>query len=101
MAEYRKGGSDAKENSRKKGGYENRPRILVVDDSEGIRGYLTNLLEVRGYAVTCAESGEQAISMLEESSVSADLVLLDIMMPGSWLPHARHSSIHSIRGMSA
>jgi two-component system response regulator AtoC len=82
MAEYRKGDSDAKENSRKKGGYENRPRILVVDDSEGIRGYLTNLLEVRGYAVTCAESGEQAISMLEESSVSAELVLLDIMMPG-------------------
>ena len=61
---------------------EYRPRILVVDDSEGIRGYLANLLEVRGYAVKEAESGEAAIASLEESSSMPDLVLLDIMMPG-------------------
>ena len=61
---------------------EYRPRILVVDDSEGIRGYLTNLLEIRGYEVTGAESGEAAIASLEESSTMPDLVFLDIMMPG-------------------
>jgi len=59
-----------------------RPKILVVDDSEGIRGYLTNLLDARGYAVATAEDGESAISFLEETSVMPDLVLLDIMMPG-------------------
>ena len=61
---------------------EHRPKILVIDDSEGIRGYLTNLLEIRGYAVTSAESGEAAIATLEESSAMPDLVFLDIMMPG-------------------
>jgi two-component system response regulator AtoC len=61
---------------------EHRPKILVIDDSEGIRGYLTNLLEIRGYEVTSAESGEAAIATLEESSAMPDLVFLDIMMPG-------------------
>jgi two-component system response regulator AtoC len=62
--------------------YDKRPKILVVDDSEGVRGYLTDLLEVRGYAVKCAEDGEAAIGLIENSSAMPDLVLLDIMMPG-------------------
>jgi len=62
--------------------YDKRPKILVVDDSEGVRGYLTDLLEVRGYAVKSAEDGEAAIALIENSSAMPDLVLLDIMMPG-------------------
>ena len=60
----------------------NSPRILVVDDSEGIRGYLASLLELRGYAVVCAEDGKAALAFLEEATVLPNLVLLDIMMPG-------------------
>ncbi|HIF96586.1 MAG TPA: sigma-54-dependent Fis family transcriptional regulator [Myxococcales bacterium] len=62
--------------------YDNRPKILVIDDSEGVRGYLADLLEVRGYAVKSAEDGEAAIALIENSSAMPDLVLLDIMMPG-------------------
>lgn len=62
--------------------YDKRPKILVIDDSEGVRGYLTDLLEVRGYAVKSAEDGESAIGLIENSSAMPDLVLLDIMMPG-------------------
>ncbi len=58
-----------------------RPRILVVDDAEGIRAYLASLLKARGYDVELAESGERALEILTEG-VELDLILLDIMMPG-------------------
>ena len=32
-------------------------RALVVDDAEGIRSYLVNLLELKGYEVDTAEDG--------------------------------------------
>ncbi len=59
-----------------------RPRILVVDDAEGIRSYLANLLGVKGYEVDTAEDGRSALALLE-GGASPDLVLLDIMMPGT------------------
>ncbi len=56
-------------------------RILVVDDAEGIRGYLANLLELRGYDVDTAEDGRSALALLE-AGAAPDAVLLDVMMPG-------------------
>jgi two-component system response regulator AtoC len=58
-----------------------RPRILVVDDAEGIRTYLQNLLGGRGYEVETAADGERALEIIE-GAPEPDLVLLDIMMPG-------------------
>ena len=60
---------------------EQRPlRVLVVDDAEGIRSYLANLVRARGYEAETAEGGEAALEALE-SGPAPDLVLLDIMMP--------------------
>jgi two-component system response regulator AtoC len=56
-------------------------RVLVVDDAEGIRGYLANLLELRGYQVDTAEDGRRALALLE-GGAAPDVVLLDVMMPG-------------------
>ncbi len=56
-------------------------RILVVDDAEGIRTYLANLLELRGYAVDTAEDGRRALALLE-AGADPDVILLDVMMPG-------------------
>ena len=56
-------------------------RVLVVDDAEGIRAYLANLLELRGYAVDTAEDGRSALALLE-GGAAPDVVLLDVMMPG-------------------
>ena len=56
-------------------------RILVVDDAEGIRTYLANLLEVHGYQVDTAEDGRRALALLE-AGAAPDAVLLDVMMPG-------------------
>ena len=56
-------------------------RVLVIDDAEGVRGYLANLLELRGYAVDTAEDGRSGIALLE-GGAAPDVVLLDVMMPG-------------------
>jgi len=54
--------------------------ILVVDDDPHTREIVRAYLESRGYPVTTAKGGEQALSLLEK--VQPALVLLDVMMPG-------------------
>jgi len=58
-----------------------RRRVLVVDDAEGIRTYLANCLELRGFEVDSAEDGASALALLE-GGADPDVVLLDVMMPG-------------------
>lgn len=53
--------------------------LLVFDDDEGNRDVLSRRLLRDGYEVMLAESGRQALRMLNRYSF--DLVLLDIMMP--------------------
>jgi DNA-binding response OmpR family regulator len=55
-------------------------RILVVDDDADIRGLLRELLERRGFAVTEAADGRQALQELY--GARPDLILLDVGMPG-------------------
>ena len=57
-------------------------RILVVDDEEAVRGILAALLERNGYATTVADGADQALSHLQRGP-AYDLVLSDIMMPGT------------------
>ena len=56
-------------------------RVLVVDDAEGIRSYLANLLEIRGYDVDTVEDGRRALALLE-GGAAPDVIILDVMMPG-------------------
>jgi len=53
---------------------------LIVDDDAGLRQYLRANLEIDGYFVREAESGEDGLAALEEEL--PDLILLDVMMPG-------------------
>ncbi len=55
-------------------------RILVVDDDENILSLERTILEQKGFEVTTADSGEQALKLLKQGAF--DLVLLDVMMPG-------------------
>ncbi|HEX6150121.1 response regulator [Nocardioides sp.] len=54
--------------------------VLVVDDQPPNIRLLDAILTSRGYEVVAAESGEEALKVISDSSV--DLVLLDIRMPG-------------------
>jgi two-component system KDP operon response regulator KdpE len=58
----------------------NAPRILVVDDEPAIRRTLRANLIARGYDVTSAETGEEALAAV--LSHAYDLVILDLMLPG-------------------
>ena len=58
-----------------------RRRVLVVDDAEGIRTYLANCLELRGYDVDTAEDGSRALALIQ-GGADPDVILLDVMMPG-------------------
>ncbi|MCX7983243.1 MAG: sigma-54 dependent transcriptional regulator [Syntrophales bacterium] len=57
-----------------------RRTILIVDDEESILKSLGAILADEGYEVFTAESGEQALKIIDEELPS--LVLLDIWLPG-------------------
>jgi DNA-binding response OmpR family regulator len=54
-------------------------RILVVDDDENILSLERTILEQKGFDVTTAAGGAEALQLLGERTF--DLVLLDVMMP--------------------
>ncbi len=55
-------------------------RVLVVDDDSDVRESTALLLELNGYEVKMADSGERAITLIK--AFHPDVVLLDIGMPG-------------------
>jgi len=55
-------------------------KIMVVDNEPDIVDLTRTVLELGGYNVIAAYSGEECLRLLEKENV--DLVLLDIMMPG-------------------
>ena len=54
-------------------------RILLAEDEEAMREYLSRSLEKNGYHVTSAENGLVALELLESGTF--DLLLSDIVMP--------------------
>jgi CheY-like chemotaxis protein len=57
-------------------------RILVVEDDEGVRAAVVDMLIDLGYSVQRAENAEAALKLLE-SGVPADLLFTDVVMPGA------------------
>ncbi|MBC8394868.1 MAG: response regulator, partial [Deltaproteobacteria bacterium] len=58
---------------------EYKGKVLVVDDESKNRELLHDLLEVKGYTVTEAVDGEDALQ--KTSECIPDVILLDVMMP--------------------
>ena len=54
--------------------------ILVVEDNEKNRILFRDILQVRGYKTLEAETGEQAMVLLQKER--PDLILMDIQLPG-------------------
>jgi two-component system, NtrC family, nitrogen regulation response regulator NtrX len=56
------------------------PRILIVDDEEGIRESLASILRDERYCVDAVASGEDALALIGKNDFQ--VVLLDIWLPG-------------------
>jgi len=56
--------------------------ILVVDDEESIRDYLSEVLRLEGYQCQCFQESISALAYLSRGDAYPDLVLTDIRMPG-------------------
>ncbi len=57
------------------------PHLLVVEDDTGTRALLTRFLQQSGFRATGVRNGHEMWDALR--SVSIDLVLLDLMLPGA------------------
>lgn len=60
-----------------------RRRILVVDDDASVRGMSETMLRNLGFDVVGVDSGDAAVEVFTEEPLAFDLVLLDLLMPGS------------------
>ena len=54
-------------------------RILLAEDDDSLRGFLSRALERAGYQVTACPDGETAVEALDQAY---DVLLTDIVMPG-------------------
>ncbi|TVY03348.1 response regulator [Cohnella terricola] len=68
-----------RDSERQSGSYEDRPRILVVDDDPVNLKVLETILGQEHYEITTVTSGYQALDVLDEKEW--DLVISDVMMP--------------------
>ena len=59
---------------------DSRHRILIVEDDPLVLAMLAEGLEMSGYAVATAISGENALVLFE--TIHPDLVVMDICLPG-------------------
>lgn len=58
---------------------QNLRRILIVDDEEGFRDGMADLLEMEGYAVAVARDAIEAVRLVPE--FRPQVILLDLRMP--------------------
>jgi len=56
--------------------------ILLVEDQDGLRGLISEILEDAGYRVLSAASGSAALSVSEAFPEPIHLLLTDVIMPG-------------------
>ena len=69
--------------------------VLLVEDEAPVRAFAARALRLRGYTVIEAESAETALDILADPSVSVDVFVSDVIMPGldgpSWVREALKS----------
>jgi len=67
--------------------------VLLVEDEAPVRAFASRALQLRGFKVLEADSGEEALEVLKDEATHVDLVVTDVVMPGldgpSWVREAR------------
>jgi DNA-binding NtrC family response regulator len=55
--------------------------VLLVEDEEGIREFVSNLLKEKGYQVLSAASVQEALKLFEKNQKKISLLLTDVVLP--------------------
>jgi two-component system response regulator AtoC len=58
-----------------------KPHVAIVDDDAAFASYLRTFLSLRGYEARCYTRGDELLASMKQAE-AADVVLLDVMMPG-------------------
>jgi len=66
--------------------------VLLVEDEAPVRAFASRALKLRGYTVFEAENAEEALRILEDETLSFDVFVTDVIMPGmdgpTWVAEA-------------
>jgi len=75
--------------------------LLLVEDEAAVRKYLTHVLESHGYRVLAAAEPSSALALIESFGERIDLVISDVVMPGSTGPELVRLLSQARPGLSA
>lgn len=68
------------------------PVVLLVEDEAPVRAFARRALALRGFEVIEADSGEEALRRLRDTSLTVTIFVTDVIMPGldgpSWVREA-------------
>jgi two-component system cell cycle sensor histidine kinase/response regulator CckA len=75
--------------------------VLLVEDEDAVRRYLTHLLQSHGYEVLAAERASDALAVTQAFGGRIDLVISDMVIPGSTGPELMRLIGEARPGLSA
>jgi two-component system, cell cycle sensor histidine kinase and response regulator CckA len=56
--------------------------VIVADDEEGVRSWISRVLRDCGYTVLEARQGQEVLRLLAKNAATAGVVITDLVMPG-------------------
>ncbi|MEM7472708.1 MAG: ATP-binding protein [Pseudomonadota bacterium] len=71
-------------------------RILLVEDEDGVARVICQTLENAGYKVELATNGDEGLRVFTQSDAAFDLLLTDVIMPGTLQGPALAKAIRDI-----